>query len=73
MTVGGRWLGPEVRDGEGVDMVKQHTRAVLLEVVVRPKVLGRWWSTVTRVEEEGGVVNLLIRCRWPTARAPTTC
>jgi hypothetical protein len=42
MTVCGRWrqLGLEVSGGEGVDVVELWTRAALLEVVVRPEVLG---------------------------------
>jgi hypothetical protein len=75
MTVGGRrrWLGLEVVDGEGVDVVELWTRAVLLEVVARPEVLGQQWSMVTRTEEEGDAVNLLVRRRWPAAQAPTRC
>jgi hypothetical protein len=30
-------------------------------VVARLEVLGLWWSTVTRAEEEGSAVNLLVR------------
>jgi hypothetical protein len=56
-----RWLGPEVVDGEGVDLVELQTRAVFLEVVVRLEMLGWRWSMVTCAEEEGGRVNLLIR------------
>jgi hypothetical protein len=72
---GGRWrqLGLEVGGGEGVDVVELRTRVVLLKVVARPEVLGRWWSMVTHAEEEGGVVNSLIRRQWPAARAPTRC
>jgi hypothetical protein len=37
---GAQRLGPEVVDGEGVDMVGLWTQAVLLEVLVRLEVLG---------------------------------
>jgi hypothetical protein len=68
-----RWLGPEVIGGEAVDVVKLQTRAVLLEVVARPEVLGRQRLMATCMEEEGNTVNLLVRRRWSTARAPTRC
>jgi hypothetical protein len=47
--VGGqrRWLGPKVGGDECADVVELRTRAVLLEVVERSEVLGRWWSTVS--------------------------
>jgi hypothetical protein len=47
--VGGqrRWLRPKVGGDECADVVKLRTRAVLLEVVERSEVLGRWWSTVS--------------------------
>jgi hypothetical protein len=40
-------LGPEVVDGEGVDVVELRTQAVLLEVVVRLEVLGQWRSMMS--------------------------
>jgi hypothetical protein len=44
---GGQRHGLKVVVGEGVDMVELRTQAVLLEVVVRPEVLGWWRSTVS--------------------------
>jgi hypothetical protein len=68
-----RRLGPKVLINEGVDVVELRTRAILLEVVVRPEVLRRRRSTATRVKEKGGVVNLLFWRRSSAARAPTRC
>jgi hypothetical protein len=58
-------LGLKVGEGKGVDVVKLWTQALLLEVVAKLEVLRQRWSTMTRVDEEGGAVNLLVRCRWP--------
>jgi hypothetical protein len=37
----------EVIDGEGLDVVKLWTQAVLLEVVARLEVLGWRWSSIS--------------------------
>jgi hypothetical protein len=43
-----RRLEQQADDGEGVDVVELRTRAVLLDVVARPEVLGRRRSMVER-------------------------
>jgi hypothetical protein len=50
-------------------VAKLNTHAVLLDVVVRPKVLGRRRSMVKWQEEYGGSMNGSFQCCWPVTRA----
>jgi hypothetical protein len=51
-----------------VTQIGLQTRAVLLDVVARPEVLGRRRSKVKRREEDDGSMNGSFQCRWSVSR-----